>query len=84
MNTSGFKPKTFRPESQTPEPLDYITPPPYRLSGARVQVQLHGLPLSVRLVRVLNSRLLGSDRSLLPSRCSDLTAVTPVKAPSEN
>lgn len=53
-------------------------------NGASWHVQLHGLLESVRLVRVPNSRLLGRNFSLLLSRCSDLTAVTPVNAPSEN
>lgn len=56
----------------------------YLRSGASWQVQLHGLLDNVRLVMVPNSRLLGRVLSLLFSRCSDLTAVTPVKAPSEN
>jgi hypothetical protein len=49
-----------------------------------VQEQVQGFWARVRLVRVLNSRLLGRDLSLLPSRRRDLTAVTPVNAPSEN
>lgn len=57
---------------------------PYLRSGASWHVQLHGLLDRVRLVIVLNSRLLGRDRSLLLSRCSDLMAVMPVNAPSEN
>lgn len=56
----------------------------YLRRGASWQVQLHGLLDKVRLVMVPNSRLLGRVLSLLFSRCSDLTAVTPVKAPSEN
>lgn len=56
----------------------------YLRSGASWQVQLHWLLANVRLVMVPNSRLLGRDLSLLFSRCSDLRAVTPAKAPSEN
>lgn len=56
----------------------------YLRSGASWQVQLHGLLDRVRLVMVLNSKPLGSNFSLLLSRCSDLMAVTPVNAPSEN
>lgn len=56
----------------------------YLRSGASWQVQLHGLLDRVRLVMVPNSNPLGSDFSLLLSRCSDLMAVTPVNAPSEN
>lgn len=53
-------------------------------SGASWHVQLHGLLERVRLVMVPNSRLLGRSFNLLLSRCSDLTAVTPVNAPSAN
>lgn len=56
----------------------------YLRSGASWQVQLQELFDRVRLVIVPNSRLLGRDLSLLLSKCSDLMAVTPVNAPSEN
>lgn len=56
----------------------------YLRSGASWQVQLHGLLDRVRLVMVPKSRPLGSDFSLLLSRCSDLMAVTPANAPSES
>lgn len=56
----------------------------YLRSGASWQVQLHGLLDRVRLVMVPKSRPLGSDFSLLLSRCSDLMAVTPANVPSES
>lgn len=49
-----------------------------------MQVQLQGLLASVRLVMVVNSRLLGRDLSLLLSKCRDLMAFMPLNAPSEN
>lgn len=56
----------------------------YFLRFANWQVQLQGLLNRVMFWRVLNSRLYGSDFSLLFSRFRDLRAVTPSKAALEN